>query len=92
MDRDYDDWFPSISLTMPVGKIRIAIFAKQRHTIMLLSHCEAGPYATYGYRNHRRHTHRPLVVLRVDLRAAIFTKCWCHQLVYDCSVTDCTPY
>lgn len=55
MDRDYDDWFPSISLTMPVGKVRIAIFAKQRHTIMLLCHCEARPYATYGYRNHRRH-------------------------------------
>lgn len=30
-------------------------FAKQRHTIMLLRHCVARPYATYGYRSHRRH-------------------------------------
>ena len=56
-------------------------FAKQRHTIILLHHCEARSYATHRYRNHRRHIHRPLVVLRVGLRAAIFTKCGWRQHV-----------
>ena len=50
---------------------------------MLLRHCEARPYATYGYKKHRRHIHRPLVVLRVGLCAAIFTKCGCRQLFGD---------
>ncbi len=40
---------------------------------MLPRHCEAGPYATYGSGNHRRHIHRLLAVLREGLFAAIFT-------------------
>ena len=52
----------------------VAIFAKQRHTIMLLRHCGARLYATYGSGNHRRHIRRPHIVLRVGLFATIFIK------------------
>ncbi len=48
---------------------------------MLPRHCEVRSYATYGYRNHRRHIHRPLALLREGLCADIFTKCVCRQLV-----------
>ena len=56
-------------------------FAKWRHTIMLIRHCEAWQYATYGFRIHRRHINRLPAVLRAGLCATIFTKCGCHRLV-----------
>ena len=48
---------------------------------MLLLYCEGLSYAAYGSGNHRRHIHRPLVVLRAVLCAAIFTKCGCRLLL-----------
>ena len=56
-------------------------FVKWRHTVMLLRLCEVRPYAAYGSENHRQHIHRLHIVLRTVLYAAIFTKCWCRQLV-----------
>ena len=48
-------------------------FAKWRHTVTLLHHCEARSYADYVSRNHRWHIRRLHVVLRAGLCAAIFT-------------------
>ena len=64
-------------------------FAKWRHTVTLLHHCEARSYADYVSRNHRWHIRRLHVVLRAGLCAAIFTTYGYRQLVYNCSATAC---